>query len=143
MKNHLALITGIVLSLSSPLFAAEGPVSKEVAAALDTFAEGCQAELATLCKDVTPGEGRVIACLYAFGDKLSPRCEYALYDSISQLNRTLANLSYTVTECGDDLDALCADIQPGGGRLLDCLKKNEDKVSKRCMTAMKDVGWLK
>ena len=143
MKKQLVVMAITVLSLASPAFAADNPVMKGMQGALDTFTGGCQAELTTFCKDVTPGEGRILACLYAFEDKLSPKCEYALYDSIDQLNRTLANLTYAVNECNDDLDAFCADIKPGEGRLLDCLKKNEAKVSSRCTTAMKEMGWLK
>jgi len=99
--------------------------------------------LATYCKDVTPGGGRIIACLYAFQDKLTPRCEYALFDSVSQLDRTLTNLSYVVGECRDELKTLCADIKPGEGRLLDCLDKNETKVSNRCSLALKEAGYKK
>ncbi|MGQ0591871.1 MAG: cysteine rich repeat-containing protein [Gammaproteobacteria bacterium] len=43
--------------------------------------EGCKNELESYCKQVTPGGGRVLACLYAYQDKLSGRCEHALYDS--------------------------------------------------------------
>src|SRR5262249_49690865 len=48
---------------------------------VDQVKEGCKAELESHCKDVTPGDGRLLACLYAFEDKLSPRCDYALYDA--------------------------------------------------------------
>ena len=44
----------------------------------DQVREGCKAELESYCKQVTPGEGRLLACLYAFEDKLSARCDYAL-----------------------------------------------------------------
>jgi len=36
-------------------------------------AEGCKKEIETYCKGVTPGEGRILACLYAYEDKLSAR----------------------------------------------------------------------
>jgi len=142
MKRMMFLVVLAALSFALPAGAASDPVGDKVQGALDTFVEGCRAELTTFCKDVTPGEGRVLACLYAFGDKLSPRCEYAVYDSMGQLNRTLTNLSYAVNECSADLQAYCAEIKPGEGRLLDCLKRNEDKVSRRCSSALKDVGWL-
>ncbi len=48
---------------------------------IDTVAKGCEKELKEFCAKVTPGEGRVLACLYAYQDKLSGRCEYALYDA--------------------------------------------------------------
>ena len=143
MKKQMVLAVFAVVFMVSSAFGADDPLVKGVGGALDTFAEGCQTELTTYCKDVTPGEGRILACLYAFGDKVSPRCEYALYDSMAQLNRTLTNLSYAITECSDDLDAYCADVKVGEGRLLDCLNNNEGKVSSRCVTALKDAGLKK
>jgi hypothetical protein len=143
MKKPFFLAILLVLALVLPAFAAEDPLLKGAQGALDTFTTGCQQELTTFCKDVTPGEGRILACLYAFQDKLTPRCEYALYDSAGQLDRTLTNLSYAVGECRDDLKTLCADIKPGEGRILDCLNKNKAKVSARCNAALKETGLKK
>lgn len=140
MKKLLVLSSLLVFFLTCSAFAAN-PVEKELQGALDTFAEGCQEELNTFCKGVTPGEGRILACLYAFQDQVTPRCEYALYDSLSQLDRTLTNLTYTVSECRDDLKQFCSDIKPGEGRLMQCLSKNE--ISDRCNNALKDVGYSK
>lgn len=142
MKKLIVVTFLLVLTLVLPAIAAD-PLTQGVQGALDTFAQGCQQELTTYCKDVIPGEGRIIACLYAFQDKLTPRCEYALYDSVSQLDRTLTNLSYAVGECRDDLKTLCSAVKPGEGRLLDCLGKNEAKVSSRCNAALKDTGLKK
>ena len=141
MKKMLLMLA--LLALSFPAFAAEDPLTKGVQGALDTFAEGCKQELTTICKDVKPGDGRIIACLYAFQDKLTPKCEYAFYDSVSQLDLTLTKLSYVVGECRDDLKKNCADVKPGEGRLLDCLNKNEAKVGDRCKTALKESGLKK
>ena len=102
--------------------------------------EGCSKEFETYCKNVTPGEGRLIACLYAYDDKLSPRCEYALYDAAAQLERALTALSYLANECRDDLKKYCSDVKPGEGRLLDCINKKKDVISDRCKTAFKDVA---
>lgn len=143
MKKRTILTALALMLLASPAFATGDPVAGEMQTALDTFVNGCQQELTTFCKDVNPGEGRILACLYAFQDKLTPRCEYALYDSISQLDRILTNLSFAVGECRDDLQNFCAEIKPGEGRLLDCLVRNEAKVSKRCNNALEDVGYKK
>ncbi len=139
-KKTVVLMVGI-LCLAVTAFAADNPVAHDMDEAIQTFAEGCEAELTSYCKDVTPGEGRILACLYAHGDKVSTRCEYAVYDSIHQLNRTLATTSYVIGECREDLSAYCADVQVGQGRLLDCLDHNGSKISKRCNTALKDAGW--
>ncbi len=132
-----ALIAGVAALLLS------GGAAVAAETLVDTVAKGCEQELKTYCKDVTPGEGRVIACLYAFSDKLTPRCEYALYDAAAQLERALTQLAYVANECRDDLTKFCANIQPGQGRLMACMEKNEKQVSGRCKQALKDVGLKK
>ena len=106
----------------------------------DEVKEGCKAELESYCKQVTPGEGRLLACLYAFQDKLSGRCDYALYDAAVRLEHAVAALSYGAAECKGDIEKHCAKVEAGEGRILDCLKKQGDKLSKRCNQAIKDVG---
>ncbi len=112
-------------------------------ALIQSVTKGCEKELKTYCKDVTPGEGRVLACLYAHEDKLSGKCEYALYDAAAQLERAVNALAYMANECADDLKANCSGIKPGEGRLLQCIEKNDAKISKRCKDALKDTGLKK
>ena len=126
------LVLGAILLVINPVMAQQS--------LLETVANGCKAEIEKYCSNVTPGEGRVLACLYAYEDKLSGRCEYALYDAASRLERAVAALSYAVSECSSDLKQYCAGVAAGEGRLLECLQKNDDKVSKRCKQARKDVG---
>ena len=107
---------------------------------VETVANGCKTELEKFCNQVTPGQGRVLACLYAYGDKLSSKCEYALYDAAVQLERAVAALSYVANECDADMEKYCESIEPGEGRLLECLEKHDKEVSGRCKQALKDVG---
>ncbi|NTU60413.1 MAG: hypothetical protein HGA98_05080 [Deltaproteobacteria bacterium] len=127
------LVAALTLSLSAGGALAESDP-------INTVAKGCEKELTTYCKDVTPGGGRGLACLYAFSDKLSNRCEYALYDASVQLERFVAALTYMASECRDDIKQLCSNVQPGEGRVLECLAKKKEKVSDRCMQALKDVA---
>jgi hypothetical protein len=106
---------------------------------VDIVLDGCSKEIETYCKNVTPGEGRGLACLYAYSDKLSNRCEYSLYDAAAQLERLLNGLSYLASECRDELKKYCSDIQPGQGRILECLAKKKDMAGSRCKSAMEDV----
>ena len=107
---------------------------------IDTVAKGCEKELTSYCKDVTPGEGRILACLYAHSDKLTGQCEYALYDAAVQLERFVAALTYLANECDADLEKYCAEIAIGEGRVLKCLDDNAEKISARCTQALKDVA---
>jgi hypothetical protein len=120
-----------VLLLATSAFAEAGPVS--------TVTEGCKKEIDYYCRTVTPGEGRILACLYAHSEKLSNRCEYALFDAAAQLERAVAAMTYIANECDDDLEKFCYLVQPGEVRLLQCLEKNKKKVSDRCKSALKDV----
>jgi len=38
--------------------------------------------------------------------------------------------------CETDIQRLCADVQPGGGRILVCLKQHKDQVSDGCRQAV-------
>jgi len=107
---------------------------------LQSVADGCKAEIGKYCGQVTPGQGRVLACLYAHGDKLSAKCEYALYDAAVQLQRAVAALGYVANECDADLEKFCSPVAAGEGRLLQCLEKNDKQVSTRCKDALKEVG---
>ena len=124
----LALCFGMVTSVSAQQ------------SLIETVANGCKTEIESYCKTVTPGEGRVLACLYAHQDKLSGKCEFALYDAAVRLERAVAALSYAANECEDDLDKYCQGVPAGEGRLLECIEKNDAKVSSRCKQALKDVG---
>lgn len=127
----ICLLAGLA-SAAEPGQTRQGPI--------ETFLEGCKTELESYCDDVTPGEGRLLACIFAYEDKLSPRCEYALYDSAAQLERAIAALTYVANECDQDLQKHCANVEVGEGRLLNCLEKNKKDVSGRCQQALKDVG---
>jgi hypothetical protein len=138
------VVIGMVLVCSGVASAQQkGPAEALAQGLVESVAKGCDKELKMYCKDVTPGEGRVLACLYAFEDKLSGQCEYALYDAVAQLERALTALTYVANECRDDLTKYCSDIKPGQGRLLQCIDKNDAKVSTRCKQALKETGLKK
>jgi hypothetical protein len=134
MKRMVVLLAVVcmIFMLCGSVFAGKDPVT--------TVTTGCEKELDNYCKNVTMGEGRILACLYAHSDKLSGRCEYALYDAAAQLERAVSALTYVANECKDDLKNYCSGVAMGEGRLIKCLKKHDDKVSDRCKQARKDAG---
>jgi hypothetical protein len=132
VKTIVLVMAAAIFMLVSFATAAENLV--------EIVATGCEKEITTYCSDVTPGEGRILACLYARSDKLSGKCEFALYDAAVQLERFVAAISYLADECDDDLDKFCSGVSAGEGRLLKCLDDNAAKISDRCTQALKDVG---
>jgi hypothetical protein len=134
MKKTALVLSAIACSflLAGGAFAADDVV--------EIVAQGCKAEIETHCKDVKVGQGRVLACLYAYSDRLSSRCEYALYDASVLLQRQIAALTYLANECKDDLKTFCSGVKAGEGRLLECMKKNQNVLGARCTEALKDVA---
>ena len=109
----------------------------------DKVKKACNKELSTFCKGVVPGEGRILACLYAFEDKVSDACEYAVYDAAAQLEQAATALKFAASQCRADLEKFCGNVQPGQGRALACLNKNEKDVSQTCKDALKQTGLKK
>ena len=114
------------------------------ARAEDSLVEGikkaCHKELTTFCKGVQPGEGRVLACLYAFQDRVSGKCEYAIYDAAAQLEQAATALKFAAAECKDDLLKYCGNVEVGNGRVKACLDKTEKSLSEKCKDALKQTG---
>jgi hypothetical protein len=45
--------------------------------------------------------------------------------------------------CGDDVKRYCADVAPGGGRLMACLKGHEKQLSPACAQRVAEIAaWL-
>jgi hypothetical protein len=101
---------------------------------------GCQQELTRYCDTVTPGEGRLLACLFAHEDKLSGRCEYALYDASAQLERVIAAIAHVASACKTDIAVHCAKVEMGEGRIAPCLEAAGDKVRESCRQALQDTA---
>ncbi len=105
--------------------------------------KACNKELTTFCKGVQPGEGRILACLYAFQDRVSGKCEYAIYDAAAELDRAAMALKFAAAECKDDLLKYCGNVEVGNGRVKACLDKNEKSLSEKCKDALKQIGLTK
>jgi len=135
MKKTLIPVLTLAALLMIPLAA-----TAQEAGPIETVVKGCETELKSYCSQVTPGESRITACLYAHSDKLSGRCEYALYDAMAQLQRFLAAVQFVVSECADDLEKHCAEIPVGEGRVASCLMEHKEELTGRCTAAIEDVG---
>ena len=138
MKRMIVMMfIGMLFVSSASVKAAEGtgPLEKFAGNQIDQLEAGCKTELETYCKDVTPGEGRKLACIYAHNDKLSSKCEKAQYDSAQEFSVAAAILSAFAEACQADIEKLCSTVTNGEGRILKCLEENKEKVSANCNEA--------
>lgn len=129
-KTTLLIALFMLLGLSGPVMAED---------IVSTVEKGCATEIESYCSQVTLGEGRLLACFYAHEDKLSGQCQYALYSASAQLEHAISALNYLAGQCQNDIQNLCANVQLGEGRVVECLKANAESVSAPCTQAMNDV----
>ena len=101
--------------------------------------ESCEVELETFCSQVTPGQGRLLHCAAAHEDKLSGRCNYALFQAASAIEQIAAAIAHVAEQCMTDVQTLCSDVKEGDGRILMCLDEQADGVSDACKQAISDV----
>ena len=103
----------------------------------------CAEDIKKYCATVTPGEGRVIYCMQAHEDKISPGCAYDLEDVELSLQASNDALKEAVNACRADIAAKCGNVQPGGGRIAACLVAEKSNVSKDCANAIDKVQNVK
>jgi hypothetical protein len=141
----LAGLAALIAYLAGPPPGAAQTPAQDVTAAMQgqlsaQVLEGCKSELAQYCAEVTPGEGRLLACLYANGDKLSGQCDYALYDAAVRLEQAVSAVAYVASECRHELETYCAGVEVGEGRVAQCLKDHAGDLSPGCDRALTTVG---
>ncbi len=93
----------------------------------------CAEDVAKLCKDVQPGGGRIIKCMQEHESELSPACKQHVAE-MKEKGRGAKDA------CGDDVRKFCKDVQPGGGRIVKCLKEHESELSSECRSRMENKG---
>ena len=128
----LVAIVGVVLLGAVGAWAQESIVDKVTTA--------CDPEIKAYCSQVTLGEGRLLACFYAHEDKLSGRCQYALYEAAAELDAFATAVTHVATQCKDDLMKYCAEVELGEGRVGSCLLEHKAEVTAACQHAIVDVG---
>jgi hypothetical protein len=94
-------------------------------AKIEGIREACQPDADKFCKGIKPGGGRLAACLKSHESELAPACQ-KLVDRVETAVREVHEA------CKGDVEKLCQGIQPGGGRILACLKAREAELSGPC-----------
>ena len=145
--GRVAALGALLVLISAPLArsgAAQTPAQDVTAVMQGELGEqvlnGCNTELARFCAEVTPGEERLLACLYAHGDKLTKQCDYALYNAAARLERAIGAITYVSSECRAELETHCADVDVGEGRVAQCLKDHAGEISPGCGQALAEAG---
>ena len=129
----LAVILGLASGLYGSLNSAHAQATIPQAVALD-----CAGDINNFCRNITIGGGRVVACLYAHNDKITPRCSFTMYEASGAFTATIAALKHLAksTSCRSDLAQYCKGMPAGGGRLYRCLKSHKATLTDGCRAAL-------
>jgi Golgi apparatus protein 1 len=104
---------------------------------MKAFDEACKGDVEQYCKDVQPGQGRMVRCLRDNEAKLSASCKEQLSQMDEQRRRMHERMHGVAEACKGDAQQYCKDVRPGGGRVTRCLQDNEAKLSEGCKAALK------
>lgn len=102
--------------------------------------KGCEADEKKYCPGLPPGSKKSFMCLMAYEEKISNECKMGIMEAAIALRQGMEAIDYSIKACEADADKFCLDVQPGEGRLINCIKKHESKVSQACTSALKQTG---
>ena len=111
----------------------------KLAAKITKLENACAGDIKKYCRTVTPGEGRMVYCMQAHEDKISPKCAYELGETAGSVQATSDLLKDGVIACKAEISGVCGKIQPGQGRIAACLIANKSTASKDCADAIQKV----
>eukprot|EP00238_Polyblepharides_amylifera_P013095 CAMPEP_0196572234 /NCGR_PEP_ID=MMETSP1081-20130531/2305_1 /TAXON_ID=36882 /ORGANISM="Pyramimonas amylifera, Strain CCMP720" /LENGTH=880 /DNA_ID=CAMNT_0041889479 /DNA_START=135 /DNA_END=2777 /DNA_ORIENTATION=+ len=99
----------------------------------------CDMEIDTLCADVcSPFQGQacggsVVACLMEARENItSDSCKKELFSSEKRMGNDYRTDAQLKEACSEDVEKFCPTVEPGNGRVHQCLMENKKELSASC-----------
>ena len=108
--------------------------------AVNIEVKSCDADAAILCPGLPLNSQKSFMCLTAYEDNLSMGCKIGIVEAAIALEMGMIAIDYSIKACEADADKHCLNVEPGEGRIVSCLRKNESKLTKECTGALKETG---
>jgi hypothetical protein len=143
--NKTNILLAVVLLFASSAYAEQAgkPLAEKLQQGnivITSSVSGCEEDIKQHCDGLGDNPDKVFMCLAAYEEHLSTACKQGILEAALSIKMGAAALSYSISACEEDADKHCLDVQPGEGRIVSCIKANEPKVSKECITALKETG---
>ena len=131
----IKFIAVMAVAVLLPLFASANEEGGKEGKKGGTWA--CEADKDRLCGDIEPGDGRLVACLMEHEKELTGECAAMVGRKKKEEGKRKKNPG--AMACEADMKRLCADVEPGDGRLIACMAAHEAELSEPCraMTSKK------
>jgi hypothetical protein len=141
---------------AKPAAAAPAAAGKPSSAQVSAIRSACQSDYPKVCAGVPTGGAPALQCLEKNKAKLSPACEKAVSAAsgggaapaaggaataapaaapaviVLRPLRPREELLVLRSACGADVRSICGGVQPGGGRIVQCLATNAGSLSPAC-----------
>lgn len=104
-----------------------------LAAAPAVAQDACVDDVKRFCTDIAPGSGKIVECLRANEHRLTGACRDRLE---ANARRTRVLVEQFGRACRSDVEALCAGVEPGSGRVVACLDQHQLELSPSCAAEM-------
>jgi hypothetical protein len=113
------------IALAAALLLAGSPMAVKARGGGGAPPQVCAVDLKSLCAGITPGEGRIRACLTSHMGDLSAACS-------TKLSRAV----YVAKECEADVKQFCGNVKSGHNRIAACMRPHLREVSGPCKGAL-------
>lgn len=114
-------------------------VQDKLTGSIAKLERSCGDDIKKYCSAVTPGNGRVLHCMEAYEDQISPQCSYAEQEAALTLQMAVDRLREAVAACSNEITKFCSKVQPGQGRVAQCLIANQASASPQCAGAIQKL----
>ncbi|MGI9477479.1 MAG: cysteine rich repeat-containing protein [Hyphomicrobiaceae bacterium] len=128
----VALVSGQLVSANAQSAILKKLATTKAEAAVKKIKRRCSADVESYCPKVVPGEGRLALCIMAHENQISDKCYIALLDVADRIELALSNIWRAADFCEGDMDKFCSKLEPGEGRIAQCLIDNQPKLSSIC-----------
>ena len=142
IRTVSTLIVASLLISGAAIAEGEKLVDKlaDATVAFSVKVDDCNADAAKLCPGLPLNSKKSFMCLMAYEDNLSTTCKIGIVEAAIALEVGMMAIDYSIQSCEADADKYCLDVEPGEGRIVSCLKKNEAKLDAQCTAALKETG---
>jgi len=93
----------------------------------------CADDIEKYCKEIKLGGGRLLNCLKAHETELTASCR----GKISELQGIIKECEQA---CSVDIAKFCKEVQPGGGRIVKCLREHDKELSASCSAKLEMIS---
>jgi cysteine rich repeat protein len=147
MKNALRFLAtagllplGVVLSVTAYAQSdTMGAILEKLTGRIQRLENSCGEDIKKFCSTVTPGGGRIVYCMEAHEDKISPKCAYELDEVEVDFQTIIDQFKEAARACQSDIAKSCGQTAPGQGRIAACLAANKASVTQTCVEAVEKL----